>query len=165
MTEDIEVPGRLVCAAERLAATRQGAWLVINVLSPIDRFVMRRTKGRQGSRARGNPKLLLHHVGAKTGQARQTPLMCLSVDDYWLIVASKGGAPNHPAWYFNIKAHPAVTIDLNGQSIPVQARELEGAEYHAAWRLATSRFKGFYTYQARAGGRRIPLIRLDRSES
>jgi deazaflavin-dependent oxidoreductase (nitroreductase family) len=155
------VSGPLVCAAERLAATRPGAWLVIGVLSPIDRFVLRRTKGR---RARGNPKLLLHHVGARTGQARQTPLMCLPVEDHWLVVASKGGAPSHPAWYFNVKACPAVTIDLNGESIPVRARELAGAEYRAAWSFARSRFRGFDTYQARAGGRRIPVIRLDRRE-
>jgi deazaflavin-dependent oxidoreductase (nitroreductase family) len=152
----------IVRAAERLAATRPGAWLVINVLSPVDRFVLRRSKGKRG---RGNPKLLLHHVGAKTGQARRTPLMCLPVEDHWLIVASKGGAPRHPDWYFNVKSHPAVTIDLTGRSIPVRARELEGAEYRAAWSLARSRFSGFDTYQARASGRRIPVIRLERRES
>ena len=150
---------RLVRIAERLAATRPGAWLVITVLSPVDRFVLRRGK------CRGTSKLLLHHGGAKTGQARQTPLMCLPWEDHWLVVASKGGAPSHPAWYFNVKAHPAVTIDLNGRSIPVRARELEGAEYRAAWSFARSRFSGFDTYQARAGGRRIPVLRLERRES
>jgi deazaflavin-dependent oxidoreductase (nitroreductase family) len=153
---------RAVLIAERLAATRQGAWLVIHVLNPIDRFVMSRTKGKRSPRAKGLPKLLLHHIGAKTGQPRQTPLMCVPMDDHWVIVASKGGDAKHPAWYFNVKAHPSVTIDLDGESIPVQARELEGEEYRATWARAKAQFGGFATYQQRAGDRTIPLIRLDR---
>jgi deazaflavin-dependent oxidoreductase (nitroreductase family) len=153
---------RAVLVAERLAATRQGAWLVIHVLNPIDRFVMARTKGKRSPRAKGLPKLLLHHVGAKTGQPRQTPLMCIPMDDHWVVVASKGGDAKHPAWYFNVTANPAVTIDLDGETIPVQARELTGDEYRATWQRARAQFSGFDTYQHRAGDRTIPLIRLDR---
>jgi deazaflavin-dependent oxidoreductase (nitroreductase family) len=156
---------RAQLVAERLAATRQGAWLVIHVLNPIDRRAMARTKGKRSPRAKGLPKLLLHHVGAKTGQPRQTPLMCVPMDDHWVIVASKGGDPKHPSWYFNVKANPEVTIDLDGESIPVRARELEGEEYRATWQRAKAQFSGFSTYQQRAGDRTIPLIRLDRRAS
>lgn len=156
---------RAQLAAERLAASRQGAWLVIHVLNPIDRAVLRRTKGRRSPRATGLPKLLLHSVGARTGRPRETPLMCVPVDDSWVIVASKGGDAKHPSWYYNVKANPAVTIDLDGESIPVLARELEGEEYRATWAVANAQFSGFATYQARAGERTIPLIRLERAGS
>jgi deazaflavin-dependent oxidoreductase (nitroreductase family) len=154
----------LVALAERLAATRAGAWLVIHVMSPLDRATMRRTRGRRAGSAADQSKLLLHHVGARTGLPRQTPLMCIPVDDHWVIVASKGGAPQHPAWYHNVRANPAVVIDLDGERIPVSARELEGEEYRDTWRRATERFGGFTTYQARAASRTIPLIRLDRRD-
>lgn len=156
---------RALVAAERLAATRPGVWLVLHVLNPLDRLSMRRTKGRRGPRAKGLPKLLLHHVGAKTGRHRVTPLMCIPVDDHWVVAASKGGDARHPAWYFNLKAHPDVTIDVDGQTVPVRATELEGAEYRATWQRARAQFAGFATYQARARVRTIPLFRLDRRAS
>lgn len=165
MTAPTSTSDRFVKKAEELAASRAGAWLVIHVLNPWDRFVMKRTQGRRKRPAKGQPKLLLHHVGARTGQARQTPLMCIPGDDHWMIAASKGGDAKHPAWYFNVKAHPAVSIDLDGDHIDVVARELEGAEYAEAWRRASSQFAGFDTYQARAGDRTIPLIRLDRRDA
>lgn len=147
--------------AERLAATRQGAWLVIHVMNPIDRFIMKRTRGRRRRPNSGPPKLLLHHVGAKSGQPRQTPLQCIPGDNHWIIAASKGGDPKHPAWYFNVKANPAVAIDLDGDRIYVQARQLEGDEYAEAWGRARAQFAGFDVYQSRAGQRKIPLFRLD----
>lgn len=156
---------RLVRSIERLAATRQGAWLVIHVMNPMDRYFMTRTHGRSRKPGKTPTKLLLHHVGAKTGQARHTPLMCIADDDHWIIAASKGGDTRHPAWYFNVTANPAVSIDLAGERIPVQARELHGDEYDKAWTRAKAQFAGFETYQARTGGRTIPLIRLDRRSS
>jgi deazaflavin-dependent oxidoreductase (nitroreductase family) len=147
--------------ADKVAATRPGAWLVINVLNPVDRLVMRRTKGGGASAGKGHPKLLLHHVGAKTGLARETPLMCIPGDDHWLIVASKGGDPHHPAWYWNVRADPDVTIDCDGETIAVRARELDGEEHRAAWQRALTEYGGFATYQARAGHRIIPILRLE----
>src|SRR5205807_9649365 len=92
-------------ASQAFAQSRLGGWLFITVFPAIDRWLMRRTGGRLKV-AMGQPILLLNTRGAKTGELRTTPLLCTPHEKGLIIVASKAGAPAHPAWYHNIRAHP-----------------------------------------------------------
>jgi len=110
----------------------------------------------------GRDLVLVHHVGAKSGIERVSPLMGIRVDDdTWLIAASKAGAPSHPAWYHNLLAHPEVLIETaDAGTVAVRARELIGAERDEAWTLFTTRSMGFADYEARTT-RVIPVIALE----
>ena len=109
----------------------------------------------------GSDLVLLHTTGARTGEARVNPLMAVADEGSWIIVASFGGAPRHPAWYFNLQANPDATIETGVDEIPVTATDLEGAAYDRAWALVVARSDAFEGYAARAG-RRIPVVKLTR---
>jgi len=110
--------------------------------------------------AMGQPVLLLHARGAKTGAARLTPLLYTPHGEELVLVASKAGARHHPAWYHNLKAHSDVEVEFDGERVRVRAREAEGAEREELWRLVNDNYNGYGVYQTRAGGRRIPIMVL-----
>ena len=115
-------------AAQRFAQTRLGGFLFITVFPAIDKRLMPVTRGRLKV-AFGQPVLLLHTRGAKSGQARVAPLLYTPHGDAYVIVASKAGAERHPSWYHNVRAHPdEVEAELGGRRIPVIPRIVEGAE-------------------------------------
>ena len=121
--------------AQAFARTRLGGWLFVNVFPVIDRRLIPLTGGRLAV-AVGQPMLLLHTSGARSGQPRSTPLLYTQHGRGYVVVASKAGADHHPAWYYNLRAHPgAVTIEVGGRHIPVRPREAEGAEREELWRL------------------------------
>ncbi|QWL31418.1 nitroreductase/quinone reductase family protein [Rathayibacter toxicus] len=111
----------------------------------------------------GRSLVLLHHRGARSGDKRVTPLVALRPsDDIWLIAASKAGAPNNPAWFHNLVAHPDVTIETpDDGTIEVRAEVLEGEERDAAWARFTSASEGFREYQKKTS-RVIPVVALHR---
>jgi deazaflavin-dependent oxidoreductase (nitroreductase family) len=110
---------------QAFARTRVGGWLFINVFPVIDRWLIPRTRGRLKV-AMGQPILLLHTRGAKSGQARTSPLLYTPHDNGFIIVASKAGAAHHPAWYHNLRAHPdAVAVELGGRRIAVRPHVVE----------------------------------------
>lgn len=106
------------------------------------------------------PVVLLTFTGAKTGKKRYVPLMRVEKDGRYAIVASKGGAPEHPAWYFNVKANPAVTLQDGDKVFARTARELTGAERDEWWRLAVEAFPPYAEYQTKTA-RQIPVIVLE----
>lgn len=111
--------------------------------------------------ALGQPILLLHTRGARSGQPRTSPLLYTSHPDGYIVVASKAGAAHHPAWYHNLRAHPEdVTIDVDGEHIPVRPRVVEGPERAELWRRVNDNYDGYQAYAQRAGGRIIPLVLL-----
>lgn len=111
----------------------------------------------------GDSLVLLHTVGARSGAERVNPLMAIATDDGWMVVASAGGAPRHPAWFHNLVANPAARVEVGtGELVDVAATQLEGADYDAAWAAFTARAPGFESYKALAG-RRIPIVKLSRS--
>src|SRR5262249_35563072 len=79
-------------------------------------------------RFEGLPLLLLHHTGARSGQARINPLAYQADGDRFVIFASKGGAPQHPAWYHNLLAHPDATVEVGTETVEVAAHVATGAE-------------------------------------
>jgi len=107
--------------------------------------------------------VLLHHVGARSGTERVTPAMSIRVDDdTWFIAASKAGAPEHPAWYHNLRANPDVSIETPDDGVvEVHARILLGKERDAAWTRFTAASPGFRHYEQRTS-RVIPVVELRR---
>ncbi|MGA0566795.1 nitroreductase/quinone reductase family protein [Rathayibacter sp. KR2-224] len=111
----------------------------------------------------GRGLVLLHHVGAKSGVERVTPVAAWKTGpDAWLIAASKAGAPENPAWYHNLLAHPDVVIETpDDGEVAVRATSLQGEERDAAWRDFTARNPGFLDYEQKTT-RTIPVVRLTR---
>ena len=119
---------------------------------------------RKGGKIMGFNGLVLTTIGAKSGEERTTPLGWFPTgnDDSWLVVASAAGAPKHPAWYYNLAAHPdRATIELGGRRIPVTAEQLEGAERAQAWQRIIDTTPRFAQYEGKTD-RELPVIRLTR---
>lgn len=112
------------------------------------------------------PLLILHSVGAKSGQERLNPVAYLPVGDNWAIFASRAGTPRNPDWYYNLKAHPAAAIEIGTsdgvQTIAVTARELTGTERDDIWNRQKALAPGFADYEQQTQGRVIPVILLTR---
>jgi deazaflavin-dependent oxidoreductase (nitroreductase family) len=142
-----------------LASTRGGAWFFITIAPHIDRLLMGMSGGRLNTGAGIAPLLLLETTGRKSGQRRTAPLLCVADGPRYVVIASKGGHPKHPDWYFNVTADPRVTVVTGGRRIACTAHEADGDERTRLWTLATDINPGFDTYQERAG-RRIPVIVL-----
>lgn len=110
----------------------------------------------------GDNLVLLHHIGARSGVERLTPVMAIREDaDTWLIAASKAGAPDNPAWFHNLLAHPDVDIETPEGVVPVRATRLEGEERDAAWARFTTASPGFTAYEEKTD-RVIPVLALRR---
>jgi len=119
----------------------------------------RENGGRVGGMFEGMPMLLLHHVGAKSGAARVTPLAYLEDDGRYAIFGSKGGAPENPAWYHNVLAHPDTTIEIGEQTIEVTAHEAHGEERDRIYAAQAARLPQFADYEKKTT-RKIPVVVL-----
>lgn len=124
--------------------------------------VYRETGGEHGYNWRGTTILLLSTTGRSSGQERTTPLIHRTDDDRWVVVASKGGAPDHPDWFKNLSADPQATIQVQAEQIPVRARTAEGAERDRLWKLMTDVWPAYDDYQ-RKTDRQIPVVVFERS--
>lgn len=123
----------------------------------IDEF--RANEGRVGGMFESMPLLLLHHTGARSGASRINPVAYLEDDGRYVIIASKGGAPSHPAWYHNLKANPQASIEVGTRTIDVTAGEAEGEERERLYRAQAQRFPQFADYEQKTN-RTIPVIVL-----
>ena len=99
----------------------------------VDRY--RETGGEVGHEWRGATVLILTTTGNKSGEQRSTPLIYRERDGDHIIVASKGGTPEHPSWYANLEADPTAEIEVKDERIPVRARDAEGEEREQLWKL------------------------------
>jgi deazaflavin-dependent oxidoreductase (nitroreductase family) len=115
--------------------------------------------GRVGGMFEGMPLLLLHHTGAKSGTSRINPLAYLADGDRYAIFASKGGAPENPAWYHNLKAHPDVKIEVGAETLDVVASEASGGERGRLWHTQVERVPQFGDYETQTP-RTIPVMIL-----
>lgn len=123
--------------------------------------VYRETDGERGYHWRGTAILLLSTTGRHSGETRTTPLIHRTDDGRWVIVASKGGAPEHPAWYENLRANPNAVIQDRGEIVPVRASDAEGEERARLWSLMTEVWPAYDDYQAKTD-REIPVVVLTR---
>jgi deazaflavin-dependent oxidoreductase (nitroreductase family) len=121
----------------------------------------RQNGGRVGGQFEGAPMILIHHIGAKSGIERVNPLVYFPDGDRMVIVASAGGAPKNPDWYYNLKANPSTKAEVGTETFAVEAVELTGDEYADMWSLVTATMPGFADYQTKTT-RTIPLLALNR---
>ena len=115
--------------------------------------------GTEGTELKGKPVILLTTIGAKTGKLRKTPLMRVEHNGEYAVVASLGGAPKHPVWYYNVKAHPHVELQDGTRTADYEAREVTGEEKATWWRRAVEVWPDYADYQ-RKTDREIPVFVL-----
>lgn len=117
------------------------------------------SKGADGNTLRGMPIILLTSVGAKSGKLRKTPLMRVEHDGEYAVVASLGGAPKHPVWYYNLKKQPHVELQDGPVKRDYQAREVTGEEKAVWWQRAVAAYPDYAEYQEKTT-REIPVFVL-----
>lgn len=110
---------------------------------------------------RGSKILLLTTRGRKTGEPRTAPLIYEEAGDAYVIVASKGGAPEHPGWYRNLTREPKVELQIEGEVFPAHARVATGDERERLWALAAQQWPDYDAYQQKTD-REIPVVVLER---
>lgn len=118
-----------------------------------------------GGPFKGRDVLILTTRGAKSGKARENPLVYTRDGNRLVIVASKGGAPTHPAWYHNLRAHPMVTVEVLGEEFQARATVIESEdEYERLYHQHATINPGFHDYR-RKTSRKIPVVVLERQET
>jgi deazaflavin-dependent oxidoreductase (nitroreductase family) len=119
----------------------------------------RANHGKVGGYFEGAPLLILHTVGAKSGEERESPMMYLADGDRYLVFASKAGADTNPAWYHNLLADPEVSIEVGDETIAVTAAPLPREERDHFYAIQAERYPGFADYE-RKTDRVIPVVAL-----
>ena len=118
------------------------------------------TNGAEAGDLRGRPIIVLTSVGARTGKLRKTALMRVEHDGAYAVVASLGGAPKHPVWYYNLKANPRVELQDGPIKREYDAREVTGDEKSSWWTRAVETWPDYARYQTRTK-REIPVFVLE----
>jgi F420H(2)-dependent quinone reductase len=116
--------------------------------------------GTDATTLRGMPVVVVTSVGSKTGKLRKTPLMRVEHDGKYAVVASLGGAPKHPVWYYNLKKHPHVELQDGPTRGDYLAREVTGDEKAVWWERAVAAYPDYAAYQKRTT-RQIPVFVLE----
>ena len=126
--------------------------------------VFRANQGCVGGILAGTSMILIHHIGAKSGIQRVTPLAFTSQEDgSYLIVASIGGSATHPSWYYNLKAHPRIEVEVDIETFPVLTQELQGTAHDAHWPTLAAAAPAVGDFQTKTA-RRIPIFVLTRDD-
>jgi deazaflavin-dependent oxidoreductase (nitroreductase family) len=108
------------------------------------------------------PLLLLTTTGARSGEPRTSPVVYTRSGDALVVIASRGGSPQHPAWYHNLVANPSVTVEVPGETFAATARVAEGEEREWLWRAQADLMPTFDEYQTKTD-RVIPVVVLERA--
>jgi deazaflavin-dependent oxidoreductase (nitroreductase family) len=120
----------------------------------------RANKGKVGGPFEGAPMLLLHTTGAKSGHERVHPMMYQAVGNNLAVFASKAGAPTHPHWYHNLRAHPRVIAEIGDEARSFVARVAADDERERIWSKQKQDYPGFADYE-KATTRKIPVVILE----
>jgi F420H(2)-dependent quinone reductase len=118
------------------------------------------TDGVEGGDLRGRPVIVLTSVGARTGKLRKTALMRVAHEGLYAVVASQGGSPKHPVWYYNLKKEPHVELQDGALKRDYTARELAGDEKALWWDRAVETWPPYADYQTKTD-RQIPVFVLE----
>jgi deazaflavin-dependent oxidoreductase (nitroreductase family) len=144
-----------------LALTSAGTWFSSQVGARIDPWLLRATRGRVDHTLGQIPVVLVTVRGARTGRERTVPLLYFTDGEDVILIASSYGRAKFPAWYYNLKANPDVTLEARGRSAAYLAREVEGEDRDRLFELAKLVYSGYNEYEQRTSGiRRIPVMRL-----
>jgi deazaflavin-dependent oxidoreductase (nitroreductase family) len=125
----------------------------------VERY--RATEGEEGHDWQGTQTLLLTTTGRKSGEPRTTPLIYAPGDDAYMIVASKGGSDEAPAWYLNLAENPMVEVQVKGDRFKARARTASAEEKPAMWQAMVAEWPAYDEYQ-RNTKREIPVVVLER---
>jgi deazaflavin-dependent oxidoreductase (nitroreductase family) len=128
----------------------------------VDRY--RATDGDEGHEWEGTQVLILTTKGRRTGESRDAPLIYGRDGDDLLVVASKGGSPEPPAWFVNLQADPSVEVQVKGDRFPARARTATPEEKARMWQTMTAEWPAYDGYQ-RKTDREIPVVVLERDQA
>lgn len=129
----------------------------VNVLGALNVALYRLSKGRLGGKMQDLPVCILHTVGRKSGKPRATPLLYLRDGEELVLVASRGGSDEMPAWWLNLKAMPETMVEIKGQKRRMRPRQASAEEKAAYWPRLVEGYEHYDAYQARTA-RDIPVI-------
>jgi F420H(2)-dependent quinone reductase len=134
--------------------------LGFRILGGVHRRIYRLTGGKVGGRLGKLPVLLLTTTGRKSGRPRTQPLVYTQAGDGYAVIASKGGAAQHPLWYLNLREDPSALVTVGREMREVRARDAEGGERERLWRTLADLYPGYERY-AEKTSRRIPVVVLE----
>ncbi len=149
---------------QNITASAFGAKAFAKLLPKIDRPVLKLTGERYSAAGLlgGVPTIMLTTTGAKSGVQRRMPLIATPDGENIVLVASNWGQARNPGWYYNVRKHPQVTVEIGGAASAYIAREVtDPIEYERLWRKANEVYLGYDKYRERAGARTIPLVVLE----
>ena len=135
------------------------ARLALKLGSGVHSGVYRATGGKLFGRMGKSPILLLNTVGRKSGKKRTSPLLYVKDGEDFVIIASKGGASTHPAWFLNLKANPDATVEVGDREVRVRAEEADAEEKARLWQKMVEMYPTYDDYQTKTK-REIPLLVL-----
>ena len=155
------IPNLLQRLVQWLSATRIVSPLLSRTLNHLDRAVLALTRGRYtATRAlAGVPVLTVETLGARSGLPHAVTLLAIPRGAEYVLIATAFGSPHHPAWYYNLMAHPEVRVTSNRVARQCRARQVLGDERRACWDMAVSTYPGYAAYLERAR-RPIPVMLL-----
>ena len=137
------------------------AFLAVN-LHRMDAVMLKLSHGRHTvTEIVGLPIIQITTIGAKSGEPRTMPLVSLFDGEKIALIGSNFGRQHNPGWYYNLKANPQCTVQVNGREQKFIARKTEGEEREKYWQMAVSYYKGYDLYKVRAAHRQIPVIILE----
>jgi deazaflavin-dependent oxidoreductase (nitroreductase family) len=143
------------------AVSKPGTWYSSQLGARIDPWLLRATGGRVDHAFGQIPIVLVMVRGARSGIERTVPLLYFSDGEDVILIASSYGRAKFPAWYYNLKANPDVTLEVRGRKAAYVAHEVEGEEHDRMFEQAKKVYRGYTEYEARTQGvRRIPVMRL-----
>ena len=165
MSAPVASPNFAQRVVRRLIATRPAAWALSHTIHHIDGAVFRVSGSKTTVSAilSALPILTVTTTGAKSGLSRAVTLVGIPDGERIILIASNWGQASHPAWYYNVRANPLVGVSGAAGKQNYTARELAGKERDLAWEKAVSLYPGYRGYAARAGGRSIPVILLEKT--
>jgi deazaflavin-dependent oxidoreductase (nitroreductase family) len=126
----------------------------------VERYMA--TDGAEGHDWNGTTSLILTTIGRRSGEPRRSALIYRQHGDDYVVVASRGGAPDHPAWYKNLAANPSVEVQVLGDRFEARARTAAGDERAELWKLMAEAWPDYDSYQRRTE-REIPVVVLERA--
>jgi deazaflavin-dependent oxidoreductase (nitroreductase family) len=145
-----------------VVASTYGAWVAKRTLHRLDllahRFAPGRTTPSQWLAA--VPVGMLTTTGARSGRPRTVPLLVVPLDEGWGVIASHYGSVKPPAWYFNLRAHPQATLEVDGVVHRVRAEQVQGTDRERVREAALEIYRGYMAYEERAGGRDLGFFVL-----
>lgn len=147
--------------SEQQQRTAPGTGTDISLIGPEHVRVYQETNGEKGYLWNGVPTLLFTTKGRKSGEPRTNPIIFTPVGDKYVIIASKGGSPTHPAWYLNILEDPNIEVQVKADKFAATARTAESPEREELWAEAVKAWPNYDVYQSRTE-RKIPVVVIER---